>query len=117
MIRGTCWCQGVEELLNLIRGAITVPKRNPDGPLLFAIDHCFPIKGQGTVLTGTVLSGSLKVGQEMEFPELKLTRKVKSMQARSAHVPMSATHALADMHRAAFTALPTPSCLHLAACP
>jgi len=26
-----------------------------DRPFLFAVDHCFPIKGQGTVLTGTVL--------------------------------------------------------------
>jgi len=29
--------------------------RRPAGPLLFAIDHCFAIRGQGTVLTGTVL--------------------------------------------------------------
>jgi len=57
-----------------------VPQRNPNGPLHFAIDHCFPIKGQGTVLTGTVLSGSLRVGQEIEFPELKQLRKIKSMQ-------------------------------------
>lgn len=28
---------------------------------MFAVDHCFPIKGQGTVLTGTVLSGTVKV--------------------------------------------------------
>jgi len=26
-----------------------------DKPFLFSVDHCFPIKGQGTVLTGTVL--------------------------------------------------------------
>ena len=57
-----------------------MPQRDPDGPLHFAIDHCFPIKGQGTVITGTVLSGSLAIGQEIEFPELKTTRKVKSMQ-------------------------------------
>lgn len=29
--------------------------RRPAGPLLFAIDHCFGIRGQGTVLTGTML--------------------------------------------------------------
>eukprot|EP00983_Pelagomonas_calceolata_P091034 1157493-Pelagomonas_calceolata.AAC.1 len=27
----------------------------PDKPFLFAVDHCFPFKGQGTVMTGTVL--------------------------------------------------------------
>jgi selenocysteine-specific elongation factor len=62
---------GIDELLSILRSQITIPKRNPDGALLFAIDHCFPIKGQGTVLTGTVLSGSMKVGMEIDFPELK----------------------------------------------
>lgn len=28
------------------------PKRNSEGPFLFSIDHCFGIKGQGTVMTG-----------------------------------------------------------------
>ena len=49
-------------------------------PLLFAVDHCFAIKGQGTVLTGTVLQGRLAVNQSVEIPTLKLERKVKSMQ-------------------------------------
>lgn len=50
-------CAGREVLQQNVR----LPQRDPDGPLLFAIDHCFPIKGQGTVITGTVLSGSMKV--------------------------------------------------------
>jgi selenocysteine-specific translation elongation factor len=29
-----------------------VPSRSPKDPFLFAVDHCFPIKGQGTVMTG-----------------------------------------------------------------
>lgn len=29
--------------------------RQAAGPFLFAVDHCFGIRGQGTVLTGTVL--------------------------------------------------------------
>ena len=33
------------------------------GPFVFAVDHCFPIKGQGTVMTGTVLQGSTKIGE------------------------------------------------------
>ena len=71
---------GINELLSLISQRVTLPQRDPDGPLLFAIDHCFPIKGQGTVMTGTVLSGSMKVGMEIDFPELKQQRKIKSMQ-------------------------------------
>jgi len=71
---------GVQDLIQELKSRIQLPERRPDGPMHFAIDHCFPIKGQGTVLTGTVLSGSLKIGQEIEFPELKQTRKIKSMQ-------------------------------------
>jgi len=47
---------------------------------LFAVDHCFAVKGQGTVLTGTVLNGSCKVGDFVEIPHLKEEKKVKSMQ-------------------------------------
>ncbi|GBG89227.1 hypothetical protein CBR_g48935 [Chara braunii] len=56
-------------------------------PFLFAIDHCFPIRGQGTVLTGTVLQGAVSVNQMIELPPLKLQRKVKSMQVF--HRPVS----------------------------
>ena len=63
---------GIAELLDAIKRRVRIPHRDPDGPLLFAIDHCFPIKGQGTVLTGTVLNGSMKVGMESkrQFPAL-----------------------------------------------
>ena len=37
-------------------------KREAEGAFLFAVDHCFPVKGQGTVLTGTTLRGSVAVG-------------------------------------------------------
>lgn len=38
------------------------------------------VAGQGTVLTGTVLSGQCKVGDTVEIPNMKLEKKVKSMQ-------------------------------------
>ena len=47
---------------------------------LYAIDHCFQIKGQGTVMTGTVLSGQVKVGDTVELPMLRVEKKIKSMQ-------------------------------------
>ncbi|KAL4858017.1 Selenocysteine-specific elongation factor [Chlorella vulgaris] len=49
-------------------------------PFLFYIDHCFAIKGQGTVLTGTVMRGGVRVGDTVELPELRAQKKVKSMQ-------------------------------------
>ena len=71
---------GVAELVDLIRESIEIPKRNVNGPLYYAIDHCFSIKGHGTILTGTILGGSVSVGSIIELPNLQVQRKVKSMQ-------------------------------------
>ena len=58
------------------------PRRydEPTVPLLFAVDHCFSIRGQGTILTGTVLQGQVAVGQTVELPAQRMVKKVKSMQ-------------------------------------
>lgn len=39
-----------------------------------AVDHCFSIRGQGTVMTGTVLQGSLAINDTVEIPALKVSR-------------------------------------------
>jgi selenocysteine-specific elongation factor len=57
----------VAELLRLVvqaparRSRIPTGRGVPQPHFLFSVDHCFALKGQGTVLTGTVLSGSIKV--------------------------------------------------------
>ena len=56
------------------------PAALPPAPFLFAVDHCFAIRGSGTVLTGTVLSGSVRVGASVEIAHLGVEKKVKSMQ-------------------------------------
>ncbi|KAG5185718.1 P-loop containing nucleoside triphosphate hydrolase protein [Tribonema minus] len=71
---------GVVELAELLRSLVRSPQRSDTGPFHMAVDHCFALRGQGTVLTGTVLSGAVEVGQMIELPELAITRKVKSMQ-------------------------------------
>uniref|UniRef100_A0A8C4YPN2 Selenocysteine-specific elongation factor n=1 Tax=Gopherus evgoodei TaxID=1825980 RepID=A0A8C4YPN2_9SAUR len=71
---------GVSELIEVLKSQAYLPTRDPMGPFLMAIDHCFSIKGQGTVMTGTVLSGSVSLGDNVEIPALKVTKKVKSMQ-------------------------------------
>lgn len=38
-----------------------LPKRESSGPFIFSVDHCFSIRGQGTVMTGTTLSGSVAI--------------------------------------------------------
>uniref|UniRef100_V9KIA8 Selenocysteine-specific elongation factor n=1 Tax=Callorhinchus milii TaxID=7868 RepID=V9KIA8_CALMI len=72
--------QGISELIELLKSQTYLPKRDPSGSFLMAVDHCFSIKGQGTVMTGTILSGSVSVNDSVEIPSLKVTRKVKSMQ-------------------------------------
>ena len=72
--------QGVTELVDLIRSNIEIPQRDYAGPLYFAVDHCFAIKGHGTVLTGTVLGGTVSLNSIIEVPHLQIQRKVKSMQ-------------------------------------
>lgn len=41
--------------------------RNNSNKFVFAVDHCFPIKGQGTVLTGTVLQGQISISEVKTF--------------------------------------------------
>lgn len=52
---------GVEVLIEQLASMVPAQPRQPKGSFLFAVDHCFALRGQGTVLTGTVLSGSSQV--------------------------------------------------------
>lgn len=52
---------GISELMNTLTQLAFIPKRDNSGSLLFSVDHCFPIKGQGTVMTGTVIQGKVSV--------------------------------------------------------
>ncbi|WKX91350.1 hypothetical protein Q1695_009861 [Nippostrongylus brasiliensis] len=49
--------------------------------LLFAVDHCFPVTGKGTVMTGTVIDGCIRIGQEIEIPALNEKKKVKGLES------------------------------------
>jgi selenocysteine-specific elongation factor len=66
----------IDKLIELLRNELPQPRRSPAGQFSFSVDHCFPIRGRGTVLTGTVLSGSASVNDMLEFPALGLERKV-----------------------------------------
>ena len=50
-------------LWQVLSGSLFLPVRDPLGQFLFSVDHCFAIRGQGTVMTGTVLSGSVAVNE------------------------------------------------------
>ena len=72
----------VSSLVHALRATLVEPvrARSKEDPFLFAVDHCFEMKGKGFVMTGTCLSGRVEVGQMVEIPSLKIERKIKSMQ-------------------------------------
>ena len=73
----------IHGLLNLLQSQMRAPNRDarpsPD-QFHFAVDHCFPIKGQGTILTGTCLAGSARPNDMIEFPTLATQKKIKGLQ-------------------------------------
>ncbi|KAK2721696.1 selenocysteine-specific elongation factor-like [Artemia franciscana] len=71
---------GINELLEEMKNFLFIPKRLGNGPFIMAVDHCFSLKGQGTVMTGTILSGSVALGDTIEVPTLQVTKKVKTIQ-------------------------------------
>ncbi|XP_059472372.1 selenocysteine-specific elongation factor [Neocloeon triangulifer] len=71
---------GLQSLVDCLCNNAYVPERSESLPFVFSVDHCFGIKGQGTVMTGTVLQGVVKINDVVEIPAIKETRKVKSMQ-------------------------------------
>ena len=68
--------EGISELIDLIKSETYLPGRDPAGPFVFAVDHCFSIRGQGTVMTGTVLSGSAAINdvRESQFTKLSVLK-------------------------------------------
>lgn len=75
-----CESIGIQELIDCLNNSVYLPERDPSGPLIYSVDHCFSIRGQGTVMTGTMLNGSVAVNDTVEIPTLKVTKKVKSIQ-------------------------------------
>jgi elongation factor Tu len=65
----------VLELMKAVDDYIPQPERPLDRPFLMPIEDVFSISGRGTVVTGRVESGIVKVGEEVEIVGIKDTRK------------------------------------------
>ena len=61
------WAGKVEELLTALDKSIPVPKREVDKPFLMPVEDVFSITGRGTVATGRIDRGKIKVGEEVEM--------------------------------------------------
>lgn len=91
VIKGSAWkalncgcgkddCPNCKPILDLVKACdefIPLPKRDIERPLLMAIEDVFSISGRGTVVTGRIERGKVKVGDEIELiglhPETKKT--------------------------------------------
>jgi len=69
------WAKKVMDLVNALDTYIPVPEREVDKPFLMPIEDIFSIEGRGTVATGRIERGKLKVGEEIEIVGLKDTAK------------------------------------------
>ena len=67
--------KGVEELLKAVDEHIPIPKRELDKPFLMAVEDVFSITGRGTVATGRVERGKVKMSQEVEIVGIRDTKK------------------------------------------
>ena len=66
----------INELMKAVDSYIPTPERAIEKPFLMPIEDVFGIKGRGTVVTGRVERGIVKVGDEVEIIGIKDTRKV-----------------------------------------
>jgi len=69
------WSKKVLELANTLDEYIPMPKREVDKPFLMPVEDIFSIEGRGTVVTGRIERGTVKVGEEIEIIGLHPTAK------------------------------------------
>jgi elongation factor Tu len=67
--------KSIDKLVNALDEYIPEPKRAIEGPFLMPIEDVFSISGRGTVVTGRVERGIVKVGEEIEIVGIKATTK------------------------------------------
>jgi len=86
VIRGSAWealqkpedpeaTKSIQELMDALDENIPVPERDVDQPFLMSVEDIFSIKGRGTVATGRIERGQVKVGEEVEIVGLMETQR------------------------------------------
>ena len=61
------WCKPIQELLDAVDAYVPEPARDTDKPFLMPVEDVFTITGRGTVATGRVERGTIKVGDTVEI--------------------------------------------------
>ncbi|MGP1916023.1 MAG: elongation factor Tu [Candidatus Hodgkinia cicadicola] len=65
------WCDSLYNLMNAVDEFIPTPQRDVDKSFLMPIEDSFSISGRGTVVTGRIERGAVKIGDELELVGLK----------------------------------------------
>jgi elongation factor Tu len=69
------WEKSVEALMDAVDKYVPLPQREVDKPYLMPIEDIFSISGRGTVVTGRIERGKVKVGEEIEIVGFRPTTK------------------------------------------
>jgi elongation factor Tu len=69
------WAKKVLDLVNALDTYIPIPERDIKKPFLMPVEDIFSIEGRGTVVTGKIERGIVKVGEEVEIVGIKPTQK------------------------------------------
>ncbi|KKP89254.1 MAG: Elongation factor Tu [Berkelbacteria bacterium GW2011_GWA2_35_9] len=67
--------KAIDELITALDEKIPEPKREIDKPVLMAVEDVFSIKGRGTVATGRIERGQVKINEEVEIVGIRPTKK------------------------------------------
>jgi selenocysteine-specific elongation factor len=79
--------QGIPEFINTLDElSQKVPERQPQSIFRLPIDRVFTMKGFGTVITGTLISGRVQVGESIEIYPAGITSKVRGIQVHNQSV-------------------------------
>jgi elongation factor Tu len=68
------WEKTVEELMDAVDSYIPTPERDVEKPFLMPVEDIFTIQGRGTVATGRIERGTIKVNESVEVVGIKATR-------------------------------------------
>ena len=79
--------EGLENLMEVIREQLSrVPLRDSSGAVRLPVDRCFTISGFGTVITGTLNSGRIRTGDNLEILPAEVSARVREIQAHDQQV-------------------------------
>ena len=68
------WVDKIYELMDAVDAYIPTPQRDVDKPFLMAVEDVFSITGRGTVATGRIERGKIKIGETVELVGIRDTR-------------------------------------------